>query len=293
MIDLHLHTHHSDGTWAPRELVEHAVNIGMKHIALSDHDTVSGIAEALEAAAGRLEIIPAIELNTLYYDCAQSEDDGNYGAGQQSSECNATHDVHILGYFIDPENKELLDVIARQKQARAEHVLECIELISASGVPINLALVQECAGVGAVGKAHITEAIVRAGGAADLTAAYEKFMVRGSQFYAQRRSISPFEAVRAIRAAGGVASIAHPGKEKHVIPLIESLRKVGLGAVEAFHRVHSDSLRREYVAFAAERGMLVTGGSDCHGPYQEFKSMMGDIELPPTVLPELRKTALA
>jgi predicted metal-dependent phosphoesterase TrpH len=276
VIDLHLHTHHSDGTWSPRELVEHAVKIGMKHIAVSDHDTVSGVTEAVAAAANRLEIIPAIELNTLYQD-----------------EHGARHDVHILGYFIDIESAELLDVITRQKQARAEHVLECIELISASGVPINLALVQECAGVGAVGKAHITEAIVRAGGAGDLTTAYEKYMVRGSSFYAQRRSITPFEAVRAIRAAGGLASIAHPGKEAHVIPLIESLRDSGLGAVEAFHRVHGPQLRRDYVDFAVRHNLVVTGGSDCHGPYQEYPSMMGDIALPSELLPNLRKAHAA
>ncbi|MFA6559291.1 MAG: PHP domain-containing protein, partial [Candidatus Obscuribacterales bacterium] len=208
MIDLHLHTHHSDGTWSPAELVEHAVKIGMKHIAISDHDTVCGIDEGLEAARGRLEIIPAIELNTIYKD-----------------EAGARHDVHILGYFIDKDNQDLAAAIAKQKAARAEHVLDCIELVRLAGVPITLEDVQECAGMGAIGKAHLTEAIVRAGGAPDLTSAYEKFMVRGSQFYADRKSISPFDAVSAIRAAGGIASIAHPGKEQHVIPLIEALKE--------------------------------------------------------------------
>ncbi len=275
MIDLHLHTHHSDGTWSPAELVEHAVKIGMKHIAISDHDTVNGIEEGLEAARGRLEIIPAIELNTIFQD-----------------DSGARHDVHILGYFIDKDNQELAAVIAKQKAARAEHVLDCIKLVTSSGVPITLEGVQECAGMGAIGKAHLTEAIVRAGGAPDLTAAYEKFMVRGSQFYADRKSISPFEAVAAIKAAGGIASIAHPGKEKHVIPLIEALREVGLGGVEAYHRVHSLPLLRQYLRFANKHKMLVTGGSDCHGPYQEFESMMGSISVPPEVLKNLRRAHL-
>lgn len=275
MIDLHLHTHHSDGTWSPAELVEHAVKIGMKHIAISDHDTVCGIDEGLAAARGRLEIIPAIELNTIYKD-----------------EAGASHDVHILGYFIDKDNQELAASIAKQKAARADHVLDCIKLVTAAGVPITLEAVQECAGVGAIGKAHLTEAIVRAGGAPDLTAAYEKFMVRGSQFYADRKSISPYEAVAAIRAAGGIASIAHPGKEKHVIPLIEALKEIGLGGVEAYHRVHSLPLLRQYLRFANKHKMLVTGGSDCHGPYQEFESMMGSISLPPEVLKDLRRAHL-
>ena len=275
MIDLHLHTHHSDGTWSPAELVEHAVKIGMKHIAISDHDTVCGIDEGLAAARGRLEIIPAIELNTIYKD-----------------EAGASHDVHILGYFIDKDNQELAAAIAKQKAARADHGLDCIKLVTAAGVSITLEAVQECAGMGAIGKAHLTEAIVRAGGAPDLTAAYEKFMVRGSQFYADRKSISPYEAVAAIRAAGGIASIAHPGKEKHVVPLIEALQQVGLSGVEAYHRVHSLPLLRQYLRFANKHKMLVTGGSDCHGPYQEFESMMGSISVPPEVLKDLRRAHL-
>jgi len=275
MIDLHLHSHHSDGTWSPRELVDHAVKIGMKHIALTDHDTVAGVGEAIEAAGSRLEVIPAVEINTVFCD----------PLGQ-------SHDVHILGYFVDTQNACLADVLARQKAARAQHVLDCIEKVAASGVKITLADVQACAGKGAVGKAHITEAIVRAGGAEDLTQAYQKFMVRTSPFYAQRKSVAPLDAVRAITAAGGIPSIAHPGKEAHVIPLIESLAEQGLRGIEAYHRVHTLSLLRKYLRLATRKKMLVTGGSDCHGPYKEFQSMMGTISVPPEVLRALQQARL-
>lgn len=271
MIDLHLHTHHSDGTWSPRDLVEYAVGIGMKHIAITDHDTVAGVQEAIDAADKRLEIIPAVEINTVHCDEGQN------------------HDVHILGYFIDVENAQLTAVLDKQKQARANHVLDCLEKVAASGVNVTLADVQACAGKGAIGKAHLTEAIVRAGGAADLTEAYQKYMVRSSPFYAQRKSVAPAEAVRAIKAAGGIPSIAHPGKEAHVIPLIEALRDDGLMGIEAFHRVHTLSLLRKYLRYAARNKMLVTGGSDCHGPYQEFQSMMGTISVPPEVLRALQQ----
>jgi predicted metal-dependent phosphoesterase TrpH len=272
MLDLHLHTHHSDGTWSPTELVEHAVAIGMKHIAVTDHDTVDGVAEAIEVAAGRLEVIPAVEINTIYID----------GSGNG-------HDVHILGYFIDTENKDLADVLARQKAARAAHVLDCIALLAAAGIEITLDDVQACAGKGAVGKAHLTEAIVRAGGAADVSEAYQKYMVRSSPFYAQRKSVAPLDAVKAIRAAGGIPSIAHPGKEEHVIPLIESLSQHGLMGIEAFHRVHTLRLLRQYLRYANRHSMLVTGGSDCHGPFQQYRSMMGTISVPPEVLTALKK----
>jgi 3',5'-nucleoside bisphosphate phosphatase len=272
MIDLHLHTHHSDGTWSPRELVEHAVKIGMKNIAITDHDTIEGVDEAIDAAAGRLEIIPAVEINTVFND--------EEGAG---------HDVHILGYFIDTQNKDLGEVLARQKAARAKHVHDCIELVVASGVKFSAADVQACAGKGAIGKAHLAEAIVRAGGAQDVSEAYQKYMVRSSPFYAPRKSVAPLDAVRAIRAAGGIPSIAHPGKEQHVIPLIESLAEHGLMGIEAYHRVHTLSLLRKYLRYANRHAMLVTGGSDCHGPYQEYQSMMGTISVPPEVLKILKK----
>jgi len=275
MIDLHLHSHHSDGTWSPRDLVDHAVKIGMKHIALTDHDTVAGVEEAIAVAAGRLEVIPAVEINTVYFD-----------------QFEQSHDVHILGYFIDTQNADLAAVLTRQKAARAKHVLDCIDKVAAAGVNITLSDVQACAGKGAVGKAHITEAIVRAGGAEDLTEAYQKFMVRTSPFFAQRQSVAPIEAVRAINAAGGIASIAHPGKEAHVIPLIESLAEVGLRGIEAYHRVHTLSLLRKYLRYATRKKMLVTGGSDCHGPYKEFQSMMGTISVPPDVLRDLKQARL-
>jgi predicted metal-dependent phosphoesterase TrpH len=130
---------------------------------------------------------------------------------------------------------------------------------------------------------------VRAGGAEDLTAAYQKYMVRTSPYFAQRKSVAPLEAVQAIKAAGGIPSIAHPGKEAHVIPLIESLAEQGLMGIEAFHRVHNLSLLRKYLRYAGRHKMLVTGGSDCHGPYQQFQSMMGTISVPPEVLTTLKK----
>jgi predicted metal-dependent phosphoesterase TrpH len=271
MIDLHLHSHFSDGTWSPEELVEHAVKIGMKHIALSDHDTVDGIDEAIAAAAGRVEIIPAVEINTI----------------------EAGNNVHILGYFIDHHTNELDAVLAKQKAARHKHMLGRIASIQESGIKLTLEGVQACAGgaIGVLGTAHITEAIVQAGGAADLTEAWEKYLQRGSPYYVERQSVRPHEAIMAIRAAGGIPSMAHPGKESYVIPLIESLTRVGLMAVEAYHQVHSDELTNSYIEYAASRGLLVTGGSDCHGPYREFESTMGSIKVPEDVLTNLRKNS--
>lgn len=272
-IDLHLHTHHSDGTWSPTDLVNHAISVNMKHIAITDHDSVAGIGEARERASGQLEVIAGVEINTIY----------EHENGRQE-------DIHILGYFIDPDNAQLKQTLQRQQMARRLHVDQTIERLALSGINISIESVQSFAGIGSIGRAHITEAIVAAGGAADLTAAYEKFMTRGSSFYVPRQSVSPMEAIHAIDAAGGIASIAHPGKGDHIDLLILQLRQCGLRAIEAFHRIHSVHLIRHFIRLANRNAMLITGGSDCHGPYENYSATVGSISVPGELLDNMRRS---
>ncbi|HEY9677954.1 MAG TPA: PHP domain-containing protein [Drouetiella sp.] len=272
-IDLHLHTHHSDGTWSPTELVNHAISIGMKHIAITDHDSVQGIEEAREAARDKLEIIPGIEINTIYL-----------------HESGKREDIHVLGYFIDPANTALLDIIQKQQDARDKHVLDSIDAVAKLGIAIDVASVQKHAGKGSIGRAHITLAIVEAGGAPDVNEAWEKFMTRKSEHYVPRNSVSPFDAIKAINAAGGIASIAHPGKESHMQALILQLKEeADLAAVEAHHRIHSQELRSEFTDFARKNGLLITGGSDCHGPFEDWAPVVGTIPVPEEALVALNK----
>ncbi|MBI2810218.1 MAG: PHP domain-containing protein [Candidatus Melainabacteria bacterium] len=273
-IDLHLHTHHSDGTWSPTALVNHAISISMKHIAITDHDSVEGIKEAEKAANGKLEIIPGIEINTIHI-----------------NDSGKREDVHVLGYFIDPQNSDLLKVLQRQQDARTQHVYDSINAVAALGIEITADSVQRHAGLGSIGRAHITMAIVEAGGAKDVNEAWEKFMIRTSEHYVPRNSVSPLDAIRAINAAGGIASIAHPGKEAHIDALIMQLREEGgLGAIEAYHRIHSPELVGHFIEFANKHGMLITGGSDCHGPFEDYAPVVGSISVPPEVLQKLRKS---
>lgn len=276
MIDLHLHSHYSDGTWSPSALVEHALSIGMKHIALTDHDTTDGIDEALERGGNKLQVIAAIEINTIYH---EQKADGQVQA----------HDVHILGYFINKENEALKSVIRRQSSARQKQVERIIERVNQNGTALTLGDVAACAGKGAIGKAHLSEAIVRCGAESDIMGAYKNYLTRTGAYYIERESVSPFEAVAAIREAGGIASLAHPGKGAHVMPLLSLLIDGGLEGVEAYHRVHSLKLLKKYVRFAHDNDLLVTGGSDCHGPYKEYASMMGAISLPRDLLSLLER----
>lgn len=269
-VDLHLHTLHSDGSWTTEQLVEAAIERKLKTIAITDHDTVAGIAEAHEIAAGRIEIIPGIEINTIYR------------KGEKRK------DVHILGLFIDPSHPALAKIIQRQQDARNKLVDDAVEKLNSLGFPLTHELVRECAGHGSIGRPHITKAIVKCGGAEDVNAAWERYSRRASPDYIARDSIQPHEAIEAINAAGGIASIAHPGKDEEMEAIILELKECGLRAIEAFHRSHSLALVRRYMRFATNNQMLITGGSDCHGPSDGYPPSIGTIRVPPDVVSNLK-----
>ncbi|MBX3136976.1 PHP domain-containing protein [Candidatus Obscuribacterales bacterium] len=272
-IDLHLHTTHSDGNWSPTELVAHAIKLKMDVIAITDHDTVSGIDEGVLAAGNKLEIIPAVEINTIWID----ED----GSGQ---------DIHILGYFIDKTNAKLSELLQRQRAARLQQVERLVAILNEEGIPISMALVRSFAKGGPIGKVHVTNAIVAAGGAPDVSAAYARFYDRNSKYFVARQSVTPIEAIDAIRAAGGLTSIAHPGMSsaQDHSDLIKQLTLCGLNGIEAYHSAHSDESVSKLLALADRLNLLVTGGSDCHGPFEEYESLMGTVAVPSDVVARLK-----
>lgn len=273
-VDLHLHSDYSDGNWSPAELVEHAVAIGLSTIALTDHDTTGGVQEAIGYAEERLEVIPGLEINTIWVD----------DAGER-------HDVHILGYFIDLENNQLQTLLANQRRARDQQVEELVERLSKNGMKISMAMIRDLASGSPIGKVHVTQAIVTAGGARDVTDAYMTYFKRDSQFYVPRRSCTPFQAVAAIAAAGGISSLAHPGSESHMPHLIEELSQYGLNGIEVYHRMNDESSEQKYLRLAEQLGLLITGGSDDHGPFEEHASLMGTIEVPCEVVARLKERA--
>jgi 3',5'-nucleoside bisphosphate phosphatase len=273
-IDLHLHTYYSDGNWSPEELVEQAVRCKLKYIAITDHDTTGGIARARAAAAGRLEVVNGIEFNTVWY-----APDGQ------------KHDVHILGYFIDTDNPVLKSAIQQQQDARQQLVHDIVSKLSERGVELNASHIAAVAGHGSIGRPHITRAIVACGGAGSVEEAYEIFMTRTSPHYIPRDSISPATAIAGIMAAGGIASLAHPGKNGFGADCVDLLIKQGLGAIEAYHRSHSLKQLRQYLRLASSRGLLVTGGSDCHGPFGDYAPSIGTVRVPLDVVHTLRAHA--
>jgi hypothetical protein len=285
--DLHLHTFHSDGSWSPQQLVEAAIEQGLACIAVTDHDTVDGIAPTRRAAAAtNLEVIAGIEINTVQPPSAQQE-----STDVQSLESKEPIDIHLLGYFIDPQNEVLAKLMRKQQDARQQLVDDTIARCRSLGINLTRSLVEECAGHGSIGRPHLAKAIVAAGGADDVCDAFERFMMRSSPDYIERRSATPEEAIKAIVAAGGIASLAHPGKNSRMELIIERLQKVGLRAVEAYHRSHSLDLVKHYLHLAAKRNLLVTGGSDCHGPSDKYPASIGSVKVPLDVVAALKAGA--
>jgi len=243
-VDLHLHTTCSDGTITPQHLVAECARLGMRVVAITDHDITDAVRLALPLArqAG-LTLVPAVEINT------------DYGASE----------VHILGYWIELDHAGLQAELARIRDARLERNRQIIARLAQVGCHISEQRVRAIAGHGSLGRPHLAAAIVEAGCARDLPEAFDRFIGRRGVAYVERYRITPQEAVCHVLAAGGLPVLAHPGNIGRD-ELVAELVPVGLAGIEAYHSDHSSADAARYVALAQRLGLLVTGGTDSHGP---------------------------
>jgi len=269
VADLHIHTTASDGVLTPVETVHEAVRAGVAAIAITDHDTLGGIPEAVEAGrhAG-LTVVPGVEINT---DFGQSE-------------------VHMLGYFIDMESGPLKDELEKLRGYRTDRARAMVEKLRESGIMITFDMVKEIAGSASIGRPHVARAIVQAGYCGGLNGAFGKYLVRGAPGYVPRSKLSPFTAIEIICASGGVAAMAHPGSSKHD-ELIPQFAEAGMKGLEVYHTDHSSHARRHYKKLAEKYGLIATGGSDFHGPDVLKKVPIGHATVPVEVVDHLREAA--
>lgn len=271
MIDLHTHSTASDGRDPPASLVAHAADCGVTVLGLTDHDTVAGCAEADSAASTLgLEFVPGIEITAVVE-----------GA-----------DVHILGYFMDPASTELLRFLSEQRSQRIERVRSMIARLAELGVALDAESILApvlADSRRAIGRPWIARALVAAGHAADSREAFDRWLGRGRAAYVPRRGAGPAEVIARIHAAGGVASLAHPGILDRD-DLIRGWVSDGLDALEAFHTDHDLRIRRHYSELAARLGLLITGGSDYHGDVAHGGTP-GSTSLPPDAYLALRRRA--
>ncbi|MGW0502511.1 PHP domain-containing protein [Micromonospora sp. NPDC003241] len=255
-IDLHTHSTASDGTLGPAELVRAAAESGLDVVAITDHDTTAGWAPALRALPPGLRLVRGAELSCRWY-----------GAQPPMS-------LHLLAYLFDPDHPELVAELARMRAVRLTRGERTVELLRADGVDVRWPEILATAGGGTVGRPHIAQALIRAGLVATTSAAFGPEWL-GERYRLPKEDIDVFQAVRLVRAAGGVPVFAHPRASRRgpVVPdtLIAELAAVGLAGLEADHEDHSPAERAHVRGLAADLDLLVTGSSDFHGTHKTVR----------------------
>ena len=260
MIDLHLHTTASDGRSTPETLIQRAVAAGIRTLAVTDHDTTAGIDEARKAAAPfGIDVIAGIEITSVH--------NGK--------------DVHMLGYFIDQHDPELTAFLATQRADRRRRIEDMLDRLSELGIELDReSLMRQAEGRGkSIGRPVIARALIEGGHVKDISEAFDRYLSPGQAAFVARRGASPADVSAIIQKAGGVSSFAHPGK-LGLDDLIPGLASAGLDAVEVFHPDHDSSGVEKYRRMAADAGLLVSGGSDDHGPGADRPDTIGTVSLP-------------
>ncbi len=243
-IDLHTHSQRSDGVLTPTELVRRASERGVRIQALSDHDTLSGVAEAVaEGVRLGVRIIPATELNT----------ESEWG------------DAHILAYFIDPADAAFEEKMKWLRDNRGRRIDLMVENLNRLGHTVSLERVREIARGGSLGRPHLAQALFEAGHVPSYEAAFDTLIGKESPAYVSRVGLAPLEAVELVRAHGGVPSLAHPGTVLGLEELLPLLKDVGLAGIECYYGSHTPAWTASCLRWAARFGLVPTGGSDFHG----------------------------
>ncbi len=265
-VDLHIHSTISDGSQTPEQIVDVAVAKGLSAISITDHEHVAAYEPAVAAAGSRLTVLPGIEIST---------------------QVNNT-EVHILGYLFDHTNPELCEAMSRVRADRFERAEAIVQRLRELGVTVNFNIVREIAGDGSIGRPHIAKALVEAGYVTSQKDAFHRYLRNGGPAYVPRMRLEPEDVIELIKAAQGIAILAHPGlcnDDDAVRQLID----MGIDGLEVWHVTHTDFQTRKYTAMAAEKCLLITGGTDSHGPEGSTPVAIGSVEVPDTVVKELCK----
>jgi 3',5'-nucleoside bisphosphate phosphatase len=264
-FDLHTHTRWSDGTTTPTVNAALAAEAGLRGVALTDHDHLGGWQEMAEACARHgLEFVPGVELST--------EEDGR--------------SIHLLGYWIDPDDDALGREMARLHGERARRAAAMVAKLRAAGVDVTLGQVRSIANGAPLGRSHVAVALVEAGAVPSVQRAFDEWIGESQPAYVSKRALSPEAGVRLIVAALGAAVLAHPGRSGVSDELLDRLVAAGLAGVEANHSSHSEEVADRWRRRAAVRGLLVTGSSDFHGARKAVR--IGERTTPGEVVEALR-----
>ncbi len=260
MIDMHTHSTASDGSCSPERLIELALEVGLTALALTDHDTLDGVAAARAKAQGTgLRFIAGVEI--------EIDRDTTLGAQPAAS----TGEFHLLGLGLSDQREALEEALAQLRQARHERNLRMVTKLQRDGIPVSMEELNEIAGGKVVSRAHFARLFVRKKVVSSMDAAFSRLIGRGQAYYEPRACLPLGEATRLIHLAGGIAVVAHPIslgiKGPALRQFLSSCRDQGVDGLEAWHPNHPLKECGRFKRLAAGLGLLVTGGSDFHGEH--------------------------
>ena len=255
-IDLHSHTVHSDGQRTPDELMALAAAAGVGTLAVTDHDTVSGLVEAQAAADARgVRLVPGIELSCELHG----------------------REVHILGHFIDPRSPAMARLQAEMTAERRERMERMVARAAQAGLRgVTMEAVVAQSGGETLGRPHLGRVLIDNGHATSMRQAFDQFLKDGAALWVDRRRLEAREGIALVHESGGTASLAHPGANNVKKGELKVLANMGLDAVEANHPEHVPNQVEAYIRWAEANGMLTTAGSDYHGPKIQPDRKLGD-----------------
>jgi predicted metal-dependent phosphoesterase TrpH len=278
-IDLHLHTTHSDGSLSPAEVVRLAHQAKVTTLAITDHDIVSGIPEAIAAGTELgIDVIPGVEISSRVGD----------------------NELHILGYFLNWQDPELNRRLAALRESRHSRNPQIIERLRSLGLDVTYEEVRALAGTDAVGRPHIARLLMDKNYVTSAKDAFDRYLANGRPAYVARDLPPPADAIAWIKAAGGVAVLAHPtwatSAGEELEPLLAALKAEGLGGIEVHYSTHTKRQTMKYLGLAKKLELLITGGSDFHGvtkPDIEVGIGRGGLKVSEKLLDPLKKAALS
>lgn len=268
--DLHLHTKASDGVLSVTELLEKVVGKGLKTVSITDHDTIDGYLEAKVPAADLgIELIPGVELTVLW----------------------KTMEVHLLAYDFNPQENSFLSMIANQKIARRLRMKKIVEVLKKEGVDIEYDEIRAVAGNGNVGRPHAAMVLVKKGYVSSVPEAFIRYLSTEKVKTVETEYIKIEDVIDVVKRAGGVLSIAHPGR-LFTLDEVNELLSFELDGIECIHPSHTFSLQKQFTDLAKSKDLLITGGSDYHGKNKsDYDPYFGVVTLSQNHVDSLRRSA--
>jgi predicted metal-dependent phosphoesterase TrpH len=270
-VDLHVHSTASDGKLAPEEVVRKAAALGIRYLALTDHDSVDGLPAAIAAAKAfpRLTFIPGVEIST---DVPEGE-------------------IHVLGYFIDYRRPEFVARLKKFRDSREGRARGMVDKLATLGIDIDYRRVQEIAGEGSIGRPHIAQAMLEKGYVSNFKEAFDRYIGREGPAYVEREKMTPEEAVALILRSGGIPVLAHPFTVTDPEKRAAELKKAGLVGIEAYYKDNNPEVTEATLKIAKENGLIATGGTDYHGIEGAGDVMLGSVYVPVEAAKTLIKLA--